>query len=112
MTVKRKRHAFLWERVLILVALESDNGLKATKRAMACVLGCCPDSLDRVITGLARDGLIEREPVYDANGARTSTIYRATARGAVEARRSILELRDAEPGAFASRGGEAKGGEG
>lgn len=79
LTTVNGRHAFVHERLLELIARETEaHGFaKFTKRELAATLGCCQRSIDRAITRLKRSGRIEVLPRYGANGAQEASWYRA-----------------------------------
>lgn len=83
------RHAFVHERVLELVARETQlrGSVCFNKVDLAKRMGCYERTLGRAITRLRRDGLIEVSPVHDKNGAQLGNEYRATEAGIAEAAR-------------------------
>lgn len=81
------RHTFVRERVLIVVARETERHGRVSFRKLdfAKRLGCCEHSLDRAIAKLRREGLIVSKPVFDERGAQLGNEYRATEAGIVRA---------------------------
>lgn len=77
------RHAFIHERVLDLVVRETELRGKVTfrKSDLARRLGCSERTLDRAVTRLRREGLVESTPVFDAWGGQLGNEYRATPAG-------------------------------
>lgn len=77
------RHAFVHERVLELIVRETELRESVTfrKSDLARRLGCCERSLDRAITRLRREGLIETTPSFSESGAQRGNVYRATPEG-------------------------------
>lgn len=84
-TVVNGRHAFVHERVLVLIARETErNGsVRFLKTDLARRLGCREHTLDRAITRLRREGLVVSTPTFDASGAQRENEYRATEHGMV-----------------------------
>lgn len=82
------RHAFVYERLLILVARETETrgGFTAGKREAADMLGCSQRSIDRAVTRLRREKLLQSVPQYNKSGAQIENEYRATDKGQVIAR--------------------------
>lgn len=74
------RHAFVRERVLALVARETERsgGLSATKRDLAELLGCDVISVDGAIKRLRREGAIVSAPRFDESGGQLANVYRTT----------------------------------
>lgn len=83
------RHAFIHERVLELVARETElrGSVTFSKADLAQRLGCCENSVDRAIARLRRDGYVISEPMFSATGAQMENEYRATAEGVALAAR-------------------------
>lgn len=83
------RHAFIHERVLELIARETElRGSVAFRKAdLAQRLGCCENSVDRAITRLRRDGYVISTPMFSPTGAQMENEYRATAEGVALAAR-------------------------
>lgn len=77
------RHAFVHERVLELVARETElrGSVTFRKADLAHRLGCCERSLDRAVTRLRREGFITTTPLFDEAGGQLGNEYRATADG-------------------------------
>lgn len=84
----RGRHAFVHERLLILVARETERhgGLRYGKQEASQLLGCNQRSVDRAMTRLRRDGLIRSIPQFNERGGQIANEYRATALGMQQAR--------------------------
>lgn len=81
------RHAFIHERVLELVARETQmrGSVQFHKTDLARRLGCCVRSLDHAVTRLRRDGFITSTAVYDESGGQLGNEYRATPKGVARA---------------------------
>lgn len=81
------RRAFVHERVLVLVAMETRSGYEAqlTKGDMAQKLGVHVCSIDRAVKRLRDEGAIESIPCYSERGAQLANAYRATPQGIQEA---------------------------
>lgn len=77
------RHAFVYERVLVLIARETVRCGSATfvKGDLARSLGCCKRSLDRALARLRRAGLVISTPRFGEHGAQLGNDYQATALG-------------------------------
>ena len=77
------RHAFVYERVLLLVVRETElrESVTFAKQDLAQRMGVCVRSVDRAVMKLRREGLITSEPVFNKNGAQLGNIYRATPAG-------------------------------
>lgn len=77
------RHAFVHERVLVLVAMETRAGADVclTKGALAQNLGVHVCSIDRAVKRLRAQGEIESIPRYNDQGAQLANGYRATEAG-------------------------------
>lgn len=82
-TVVNGRHAFVHERVLVLIARETErNGsVSFLKTDLSKRLGCSEHTLDRVMTRLRREGLVVSTPTFDESGAQRANEYRATEEG-------------------------------
>lgn len=82
-TVINNRHAFVHERVLEVIARETERtgGVYFNKSEMASSLGCCARSLDRAVHRLREEGMIKTRPVFLPNGAQAGNEYRATKKG-------------------------------
>lgn len=78
-----RRRAFVYERVLALIARETvySGSVTFSKADLAKRLGCCDRTLDRSILYLKREGLIEAEPRFTETGAQLSNAYHATEKG-------------------------------
>ncbi len=78
-TRKGHRHAFVHERVLEFIARDTEQHGSScfSKRALAEALGCDVKTLDRAITRLKREGVVETVPRFDANGGQLPNAYRA-----------------------------------
>lgn len=78
-----ERHAFVHERVLVLIAMETRSGSNAqlTKGDMAQKLGVHVCSIDRAVKRLRDEGAIESIPCYSDRGAQLANAYRATPQG-------------------------------
>ncbi|WP_019239750.1 MULTISPECIES: hypothetical protein [Enorma] len=81
------RHAFVHERALVYIALEtrSRGGVRCSKREMAELLGVNLRTVDRAMTRLRGTGEVESAPRHDETGAQVSNEYRATAKGLAQA---------------------------
>ena len=77
------RHAFIHERVLELIARETElrGGVHFRKADLAHRLGCYERTLDRAVTRLRREGLIASTPLFDEVGGQLGNEYRATEAG-------------------------------
>lgn len=77
------RHAFIHERVLELIARETElrGGVHFRKADLAHRLGCYERTLDRAVTRLRREGLIASTPLFDEAGGQLGNEYRATEAG-------------------------------
>ena len=77
------RHAFIHERVLELIARETElrGAVTFRKGDLAQRLGCCERSLDRALTRLRRDGYVVSTPKFGETGAQLGNEYQATADG-------------------------------
>lgn len=85
------RHAFIHERLLLLVARCDSAGITMGKRELAELLGVGYRSIDRAMTRLRRAGNVESVGRFDSNGGQLSNTYRLTKQGADAAR--VLEDR-------------------
>lgn len=77
------RHAFIHERVLEMIARETEIHGSVTFRKTDLVqrLGCCGRTLDRALTRLRREGDIVSTPVFSPTGAQLGNVYQATEQG-------------------------------
>lgn len=77
------RHAFVYERILLLIVRETELRESVTfrKQDLAKRMGVCARSVDRAIMKLRKEGLITSEAVFGENGAQLGNIYRATPEG-------------------------------
>lgn len=82
-TVVNGRHAFIHERVLLLIARETERSgsVSFLKTDLARRLGCRGHTLDRALTRLRREGLVVSTPTFDETGAQCANEYRATDEG-------------------------------
>lgn len=82
-TVVNGRHAFIHERVLVLIARETERcgSVSFLKSDLAKRLGCQEHTLDRALTRLRREGFVVSTPTFDATGAQRANEYRATDEG-------------------------------
>lgn len=81
------RHAFVHERVLELVARETElrGSVMFAKADLAKRMGCTVQTLDRAVRRLCREGLIERKAVFSDRGSQLGNEYHATPDGLVMA---------------------------
>lgn len=89
------RHAFAHERVLALIARETEQRESVTfsKADLARRLGCCDRTLSRALLRLRREGLITSEAAFGETGAQLGNVYRATPEGMALARTFTREKR-------------------
>ena len=82
-----ERHAFVHERVLVLIAMATRAGgeAKLTKGDLAQKLGVHVCSIDRAVKRLRAEGDIESIACYSAQGAQLANAYRATPQGLARA---------------------------
>lgn len=81
------RHAFIHERLLIIIARETEarGGYSSRKRETANLLGCGVPSIDRAVRSLRREELIKSSPKFGAAGEQLENEYRATYKGLQQA---------------------------
>lgn len=93
------RHAFVHERVLEMIARETElrGSVTFRKADLAHRLGCCERSLDRALTRLRRDGEVRSTPVFSESGAQLGNEYVATEAGIARARNFSAERRREAP---------------
>lgn len=91
------RHAFVHERVLELVARETElrGAVRFVKADLAKRMGCSEQMLDRAVRRLCREQLITRTPIFNENGGQLGNEYQATSDGLVMARHLKSRKRDA-----------------
>ena len=82
------RHAFVHERVLLLIARKTmeDGSVSFRKKELAAQLGCCDAMLDRAIARLRRSGEVVSTPTFTETGSQLANRYHATERGLASAR--------------------------
>ena len=80
------RHAFIHERVLEMVARETElrGSVTFCKNDLAHRLGCCPRTLDRAIIRLRREGLVVTAPVFGETGAQLGRVLRQRCGGLIQ----------------------------
>lgn len=83
MTRINGRHAFVYERILLLVVRETElrDSVTFAKQDLAKRMGVCVRSVDRAVTKLRREGLVTTEPVFGQSGVQLGNVYRATPEG-------------------------------
>ena len=82
-TTRNGRHAFVHERVMEMIARETElrGSVTFCKAELAKRLSCCVRTLDRAVTMLRRGGYLETTPIFSESGAQLGNEYRATAKG-------------------------------
>ena len=77
-----KKHRFTrtQEMLLYLIAGETvlNGGVRCTKRQLADLVGRNVKTIDRCMSALRRQGLVEAQTNFDENGAQVSNTYRVT----------------------------------
>ena len=93
------RHAFVHERVLLMVVRETllSGSIKFRKRDLAVQLGCCDAMLDRALARLRRSGDITSTPSYSETGSQLANSYSATEQGVEEAQKLIAAIQSVDP---------------
>lgn len=89
----KNRHAFIHERVLALIARETEEhgSMCASKNDLAENLDCCVRSIDRAIQRLKREGMVTVQAEYGPKGGQLGNSYRTTRKGAKIARQFLCE---------------------
>ncbi|WP_302152543.1 MarR family transcriptional regulator [uncultured Enorma sp.] len=83
MTRINGRHAFVYERILLLVVRETElrDSVTFAKQDLAKRMGVCVRSVDRAVTKLRREGLVTTEPVFGQSGGSVGQRVPRDARG-------------------------------
>ena len=77
---KRRRFTKTQESILRYLAGETalNGGVSCTKQQLADLLGRNVKTIDRCMSALRRQGLVETQTNFDENGAQVSNTYRVT----------------------------------